>query len=194
MIPTRKQCEVLHRKYASSDKHFELCWRHSVIVAEIALWCADKKGLEVDRELLEASCLLHDIGAYMLMDENAKINQYYNLHALFGAKLLEEEGVDDRVCSAVETHVMLGLTAADFKNAGWLVPYNDYTPRTVEAQLVSYGDRFHSKVPIFNAYETVLSKMKKSFSIKVKVLEEQRNTFGLPDLQKMAKTYKHPIQ
>ncbi len=193
MIPTKQQCEELHRKYASSDKHFELCWTHCVIVAEIALRCVDEKSLEVDRAMLEAACLLHDIGAYMLMNEDGEITSYYNLHAIFGSKILEEEGVDERIQQAVENHVMLGMTADDYKKTGWANPFKDYIPSTVEQRLVNYGDRFHSKVPIFNSLDSIKAKLTRVSPDKLQTLEKYVQEFGLPDLHALADKYNHPI-
>ncbi len=193
MIPTKLECKDLHKKYASSEKHFELCWRHCEIVAEIALSSADKKGLDVDKELLEAACLLHDVGSYMLMDEDANISGYYNLHAIFGSKILEEEGIDDRILKAVERHVQLGMTAEDYRKSGWKNPYKDYIPVTYVERLVNYADRFHSKVPVFNSYETICKKLEKHTPHKVEVFDDYIEEFGMPDLLALSKSYGHPI-
>jgi uncharacterized protein len=62
MIPDTFMIEAIHRRYAQNDIVFKLIYEHCQIVAEIAEWCVEQKNLLVDKNLLRASCLLHDIG------------------------------------------------------------------------------------------------------------------------------------
>jgi HD superfamily phosphodiesterase len=69
MIPTKEQIKEVHKRYAQNDFVFNLVFGHCKIVSEIAKWCVENKNLTVDKNLLEAGCLLHDIGTYALFDE-----------------------------------------------------------------------------------------------------------------------------
>ena len=66
----------LHHKQKQGDLpnlYFELVWTHSDIVRQIAIRLADTleeaKGIKVNRDLLEAGALLHDIGMYACYDD-----------------------------------------------------------------------------------------------------------------------------
>src|SRR5574338_446382 len=148
MIPTDEQIEILLRKYAPNDEYFELIKTHGEIVAEIALWCAKNIDERVDTRRLEVACRLHDIGSYVFVGATNYSDDFernYPGHAIFGAKILQDEGVDEEIWQAVETHVLMGLSAVEIKEIGFALPNRDYIPQTIEAELLCYADRFHSK-------------------------------------------------
>jgi uncharacterized protein len=75
MIPTFEEIQKLHQKYASfatAPNLDEQVFEHCQVVSEVALWCADNTDDSVDRELLQAAALLHDIGTYPFLALTAK--------------------------------------------------------------------------------------------------------------------------
>ena len=197
MIPSKKEIDILLKKYAPNEKYLELVRTHGIIVSEIALDCAKNTYESVNIEVLEAACLLHDIGSYVFVGANNYSSDFrdnYPGHALFGAKILQDEGIDERICEAIETHVLLGLTAGEIKESGKKLPYKNYEPKTIEGRLLCYADRFHSKRPIFNSYENFHEGMKQNFPLQAKKLEEWSEEFSIPDVEYLAKKYNHPVK
>jgi uncharacterized protein len=72
-IPNLEAIEALHRRYAPNDLVYNLVYDHCTIVADIADWCADNSPKPIQRELLRAACLLHDIATYVYFDDQAVI-------------------------------------------------------------------------------------------------------------------------
>lgn len=197
MIPDKKAALQLLRKYAPNDEYFELVSTHGMIVAEIALFCANNTSDNVDLEVLESACLLHDIGSYVFVgaeNYSSDFKNNYPGHAIFGAKILQDEGLDERIWRAVETHVLLGLSMQEISSSGMALPEKDYFPATIEARLVCYGDRFHSKKPIFNSYDTFLRNLEGAFPLQAAKMKDWAIEFGIPDIESLAKKYNHPIK
>ncbi len=196
IIPTLLEIEELHRKYSPNNTVYELVYGHCKVVSEIALWCVGNIPDSVDRDLLEAACLLHDIGSYAFFDdEGDNLNsRLYPQHAILGAKLLEDEGVDIRLTEIVSTHVLLGLTEQEIIDTPWYLPNKNYEPKSIEGELLCYADRFHSKHPTFNSYDSFLTKLSKSLPLQAKKFERWSNRFGLPDIPSLAKKYDQPIR
>lgn len=197
-LPSTKSIERLHHKYAPNDNVFDLVYGHCQIVCEIALWSADniKPNVEVDRELLRAAALLHDIGTYVFFDTNGKKlnDRLYPQHAIFGAKILTDEGIDKSITDLIETHVLLGLTKQEIIDKSLPLPARDYVPSTIEGELLCYADRFHSKHPTFNAYDTFLAKLKESLPQQAVKFENWSQRFGIPDVNVLAKKYNQPVR
>src|SRR5215469_7076280 len=95
---TAQKIEEIHRKYAPNDQVYELVYGHCRVVNEIAQWCAeniqDEKG--INTELLATAALLHDIGTYILFNDEGKVEnkRLYPLHAILSAKIIADEGID----------------------------------------------------------------------------------------------------
>ncbi len=190
-----QEIKALHRKYAPKDTMFELVFTHCQIVAEIALWCAANLREPISEDLLQAAALLHDIGTYGLMDKAGKAydHRFYSQHAILGAKILADEGADPRIVSMVETHLLLGLTKQEIIEHAWALPAHDYTPRTIEAEILCYADRFHSKAPQFNSFEAFSSKLGQIMPSHVAKFEAMAQKFGKPDLTALSRKYGHPV-
>lgn len=197
-IPTINEIERFHHKYAPNDKVYNLVYGHCQIVSEISLWCADNIAHEtkIDKKLLQAACLLHDVGSYAFFDNdgNNLNDRLYPQHAILGAKILEDEGVDNRITSIVATHVLLGLTKKEIIETPWYLPERGYEPNSVEGQLLCYADRFHSKTPTFNAFDTFHDRLRQNLPLQAAKFEEWSNRFGMPDIPALAKKYKQPIK
>ena len=195
---TVQEIEGYHHKYAPNDKVYELVYGHCQIVCEIALWCADniKAEVKVDKSVLQAAALLHDIGTYVLFDDEGKVanERLYPQHAILGAKIVSDEGIDSRISEIIETHILLGLTRQEIIDTPWLLPARDYVPSTIEGELLCYADRFHSKQPTFNEYDSFFQGLKGNFPRQAVKFEEYAGRFGLPDIDALAKKYNQPIR
>ncbi len=198
MIPSDETIEQQHKKYAPNPHVFNLVYTHCKIVCEIAEWCVAQKDIAVDIGLLRAACLLHDIGAYVLFDADGHIEngRLYPLHATIGAKIIADEGFDPRIAQAIETHILLGLSKAEITQPGsqFIVPAKSYTPQTIEAELLCYADRFHSKHPTFNDPDTFLARLTASLPIQAERYAKYMQRFGKPDISTLAAKYNHPIR
>ncbi|HEU4914111.1 MAG TPA: HD domain-containing protein [Candidatus Saccharimonadales bacterium] len=194
---TVPQIEELHRKYAPNDAVYNLVYGHCQVVNEIAQWCVSNlpANEEVDIDLLTNAALLHDIGTYVLFDDDGKVTnkRLYPLHAIFGAKIIADEGVDSHVAQIVETHVLLGLSEKEISEKPWPLPARDYIPGNIEGELLCYADRFHTKKPTFNSYDVFLARLRDGMPGQAAKFEAWSKRFGLPDIEALAKKYGQPI-
>ena len=103
------------------------------MVASIAVKIAKKcqrKGLNVDIELVRVGALLHDIGR----------SRTHNVHhAIIGAKIARSLGLPKPVISIIERHVGGGISIREAERLGW--PVKGYIPQTLEEKIVTYADK-----------------------------------------------------
>lgn len=114
-IPTEEECFKILEEHNLPENIIA----HSKSVCRVALDVADKlakTGVKLDRDLVIAGALLHDITR---LDED---------HAKSGADLLEGLGLK-RVAKIVRIH---GL---------WHYGENGYMPETIEEKIVFYADK-----------------------------------------------------
>ncbi len=194
--PSRKDIERYHKKYAPNQKVFDLVYGHCQIVAEIALWCSGNLNIKIDNNLLETAALLHDVGSYAFFNEAGQnINsRLYPQHAILGAKILEDEGVNQTISSIVATHVLLGLSKQEIIDKPWYLPEHDYQPKTIEGELLCYADCFHSKHPVFNSYQTYLNGLRQNLPTQGDKFELWSKRFGIPDINSLANQYEQSIR
>ncbi len=124
MIPTVDEALDLMKKEGLPEETVE----HSKKVAEIAAEMGErveKHGIIVDMEVLIIGALLHDIG---------RARTHSIEHGFRGARLLRDEGVDERIARIAERHVGAGLEESD----GF--PY-DLFPETIEERIVCWADK-----------------------------------------------------
>jgi uncharacterized protein len=197
LLVALSEIERLHKKFAPNQTVYDLVYGHCQIVAEIAAWCAEHvpEG-SVDGGVLRTSALLHDIGSYGFIGQDGKglNSRLYPHHAILGAKILQDQGIDRRVVDTVETHLLLGLSKGEIVDRPWPLPERDYRPRTLEGELLCYADRFHSKKPVFNSYDTFLQGLKADLPTQADRFERWSKRFGVPDIQALAVKYRHPIR
>ncbi|MDQ2756366.1 MAG: HD domain-containing protein [Actinomycetota bacterium] len=198
-VPDDAAVRALHTRYAPSEQVLDLVLTHGHVVADIADWCAGRVEEPVDRTLLRAACLLHDIGTYVLYLEDGSIPspRSYPLHALVGARLLADEGLPEPLWQAVETHVLMGLSRAEIVGedgvSAWMLPHRDYLPRTVEAEILCYADRFHSKTPQLNDPQRFAAGLERRAPTQARRFRAAIERFGVPDLEALAAAYGHPV-
>jgi uncharacterized protein (TIGR00295 family) len=98
--------------------------------------CAERAGLDVDRDVAIAGALLHDVGRSVTQDIR---------HASVGADLLRADGPGawpTALVLAVERHTGAGIDAGEAAALG--LPVRDYTPRSLEERIVAHADNLYS--------------------------------------------------
>lgn len=87
----------------------------------------------VDRDLVTAGALLHDIGRSV---------DHSIMHAWYGAEIAERLGLPMAVVDIIRKHTGAGLDAQDVDEMG--LPKADYMPRTLEEKIVAHADNLVS--------------------------------------------------
>jgi putative nucleotidyltransferase with HDIG domain len=139
-IPAREQIiEFVREKGLSEDKI-----THSIAVTDLALRIADEisqKGIVIDKQIVEAGGLLHDVGIATFGDRDyeAEMAEPIPEHCSIGANLALEAGFPESVAHCIEAHeCWLGNEA---KACRFPDPVKeDYIPKTWEAKAVAYAD------------------------------------------------------
>ncbi|RFS85190.1 HDIG domain-containing protein [Actinomadura spongiicola] len=195
-VPGDDEIRALHERYAPSPGAFELVWTHCVIVCEIAEQIMDGAGLDVDKDLVRAGCLLHDIGVYRLYDVTGELDQKsYIRHGVLGHEILRAEGFPEEICRFCSRHTGVGLTRDDIERQRLPLPAGDYVAETGEERLVMYADKFHSKTdpPTFVAADSYAVHVRRFGGGKVAAFTAMREQFGEPDLVSLAGDHGHAI-
>ena len=192
-LPSEIEIEQLHRRFSPDDEAFELIYTHCKIVWEIAQHMIQDKKLDVDRELVKAGCLLHDIGTYALRHNGRFDGTNYIKHGILGYNLLKDEGYDEKLCRIASHHTGVGLSKEDIKIERLPLPAEDFLAETIEEELVMYADKFHSKKPCFNSYASYMKKVSKFGGLKAEKFADFAFKFGVPKLEVLAEKYQHPI-
>jgi uncharacterized protein (TIGR00295 family) len=123
-IPTEEEAlELLKREKAS-----ESVINHSKSVTELVKKLI--RGLKVDRKIVIAGAVLHDIG---------RSKTHGVKHGVIGTQILKEKDIDERIISIVETHVGAGIPKEEGINLG--LPNKDLVPKTLEEKIVCYADK-----------------------------------------------------
>lgn len=195
-IPSDEEIRALHEKHAPTPEAFALVYTHCEIVCAIAERLLDSSGLALDRALVRAGCLLHDIGVYRLFDTSGRLDHArYVSHGVLGHEILTEEGLPEPLCRFCSHHTGVGLTRVDIREQGLPVPERDYVAESAEEELVMYADKFHSKrnPPVFLTADSYAASVARFGEDKVIRFKEMRTRFGTPDLAPLAAAYGHTV-
>ncbi|MEK6677793.1 MAG: TIGR00295 family protein [Nitrospirota bacterium] len=126
---------------------------HVIAVAEVALSIADEVKIPVDKELIRLGSLLHDIG-------RAKTHGID--HAVVGAEMAAELGMDERIVRIIERHIGAGIPADEARALG--LPYKDYLPISPEEKIVAHADNLLSGSRV-TSFEESLQRFKNLLGI-----------------------------
>ncbi|MCF3106392.1 HD domain-containing protein [Streptomyces roseoverticillatus] len=195
-IPSTEDIRALHERHAPSPEALELVRTHCEIVWRIAEQVLDASPDGIDRDLVRAGCLLHDIGVYRLYDDTGRADLTgYVRHGVLGHELLRAEGLPEEICRFCSCHVGMGLTRHDVLCRQLPLPAADYLAVTQEEKLVMYADKFHSKTspPRFVAADTYAARVRRFGRDKAETFTGLRKTFGDPDLTGLAAAYGHAL-
>lgn len=136
------------QKYCGENKAlYEILWTHSMAVANRALKiCKLHPELELNCQFLKEASMLHDIG--IVLADAPGIECYgtepYIRHGLLGAEILRAEGLEAHARVA-ERHTGTGLTVDQITRQQLPLPARDFSPETLEEQVICYADKFYSK-------------------------------------------------
>ncbi|XKK40064.1 HD domain-containing protein [Nocardiopsis sp. ARC36] len=196
VIPNDEEIRALHERYAPTREAFDLVHTHCEIVCAIAEQLIDRSDLALDRDLVRAGCLLHDIGVYRLYDASGRLDHArYVSHGVLGHEILAQEGLPEALCRFCSHHTGVGLTREDIRDQGLPVPEADYLAESVEEELVMYADKFHSKrnPPVFFSADSYAASVARFGEDKVTRFKELRARFGTPDLAPLVATHGHAL-
>jgi len=139
--------ELIH-KYCEGNEPLErLLLRHCGDVAQRALKIARKHPeLGADEQFLWEAAMLHDIGSVRTNAPSIHCfgTEPYIRHGILGAEILRSERLPLHARVA-ERHTGTGLTASEIAHQNLPLPHQDFTPESIEEQIVCYADKFYSK-------------------------------------------------
>jgi uncharacterized protein len=214
-IPGDDEIRALHERHAPTQEAFEAVYTHCVIVWRVADQLLTRAGrvpareanaaagglagaaAGIDRDLVRAGCLLHDVGAYRLYDEAGRLDSAgYIRHGVLGHELLAAAGYPEAICRFASRHTGVGITRDDIIRQELPLPPADYVAETPEELLVMYADKFHTKAtpPSFLSAEFYASYVRRFGPDKVAAFEELRDRFGEPDLGPLSAAYGQPVR
>ncbi|MBO4905931.1 MAG: HDIG domain-containing protein [Bacteroidaceae bacterium] len=138
---------IIDKYYSDNSELRHILLTHSRSVAEMSLDVAQRhKELAVDREFLYEAAMLHDIGVFLTDAPGICCygTEPYIRHGLLGGELLRSEGLP-RHARVAERHTGTGLTVETIMRQSLPLPPCDFSPETIEEQIVCYADKFFSK-------------------------------------------------
>ncbi|MBO2465945.1 HD domain-containing protein [Actinomadura violacea] len=195
-VPGDGEIRALHERLAASREAFELVWTHCVIVCRIAEQLMEGGGPDVDKDLVRAGCLLHDVGVYRLYDVTGEFDhKQYIRHGVLGHEVLAGEGFPEVLCRFCSHHTGMGLTRDDVERQNLPLPRADYLAESGEERLVMYADKFHSKTnpPTFVNASSYAVHVRRFGGDKVAAFKAMREEYGEPDLESLAAEYGHAL-
>jgi uncharacterized protein len=139
--------ELIHKYCEGNEALEQILLRHSTDVARRALKIAKRHPeLEADETFLWEAAMLHDIGITRV--DAPSIHCYgtepYLCHGILGAEILRGEDLP-RHARVAERHTGTGLTATEIVRQNLPLPHRDFTPESIEEQIICYADKFYSK-------------------------------------------------
>ena len=196
-IPSEQEIHEFHKTEAKgkhADLVLDLVWTHCLIVKEIAQLIMDdlekREHVVLDKDLVIAGCLLHDIGVYeCLQNYPVKGNPPYIQHGIIGAKIIKSLGLEEKLARFASHHTGVGVTIEDIKKQNLPLPEKDFVPITAEEEIVAYADNFHGKDPAFCTFEEAKAEFAKFNPINGEVMDVWSRKYGIPDLNKLQEKY-----
>ena len=138
---------LIDKYYADNEPLRRILVVHSTSVAEMTVAVSRKHPeLGADEAFLREAAMLHDIGIYLCDAPGICCHgtEPYICHGILGAHLLREEGLP-RHARVAERHTGTGITVEAIRRQQLPLPLRDYSPETIEEQIVCYADKFFSK-------------------------------------------------
>jgi uncharacterized protein len=156
-----KEALDLLRKSGCSPGVIEHCRAVAAYAREIARDirnCARKNRAEmnIDIDLVYSGGLLHDIG---------RSKTHGISHAVEGAKIAIENGLDEKLINIIERHIGAGIPEEEAVALG--LPAKDYIPSTLEEKIVAHADNLMSGKGIGSIDELVAGLRKKQKDEKI---------------------------
>lgn len=148
-------------KYGCSGEVIEHCKAvagYAKGIANNIKSCAEKKGMQIniDTDVVFTGGLLHDIG---------RSKTHGIRHAVAGAAIAIEEGLDSKLVNIIERHVGAGIPKEEAKALG--LPEKDYLPVTLEEKIVAHADNLVFGRRVATLDEAVSNLRKKGLDEKI---------------------------
>ena len=124
--PSREECLAMLRESGCDRDVIEHCIAVETLAVKIARHCTDDARVI---EEVSQGALLHDIG---------RGRTHGIRHAVEGAAILEEMGLDEALVSIAERHIGAGLTSEEACGLG--LSEKDYIPETLAEKIVAQAD------------------------------------------------------
>ena len=128
-LPSRQKAIELLRQSGCPPRIVQHCKTVSKLAVQLAK-ILQKKGYNVDIELVEIGALLHDIGR----SETHGVD-----HAIVGARIAKNHALPESVIKIIERHVGGGIPQNEAEDLGW--SKKNYLPKTLEEKIVNYADK-----------------------------------------------------
>jgi len=139
--------EIIDKYYPYPSPLRDILVTHSRSVADKALTIArSHPEWDLDLPFIEEAAMLHDIGIFRCDAPGIQCfgTEPYICHGYIGAGILLAEG-HPRHARVCERHTGTGLTLLDIQEQNLPLPRQDFTPETLEEQIICYADKFFSK-------------------------------------------------
>ncbi len=116
---------------SSVIEHCKAVAKYAKKIAVDILIVQKRKGrpVSIDIDTLYIGALLHDIG---------RSRTHGIRHAVEGAKIAAERGLDDSLVKIIERHIGAGIPKEEA--IGLRLPEKDYMPVTIEEKIVAHAD------------------------------------------------------
>jgi len=153
MITPDRALQIL-RDEGCSEKVIAHCIavsRHATEIAEVMV----TSGKHLNVELVTIGGLLHDMG---------RCRSHGIDHAVIGADIAMELGLDPLIVNIIKKHIGAGITIEEAKELG--LPGDDYVPFTFEEKIVAHGDNLTSGDTRINMVQLVEKMRKRNFTEK----------------------------
>jgi uncharacterized protein len=112
--------------------------------------------VDIDIDSVFIGGLLHDLG---------RSKTHGIRHAVEGAAIAVENGLDEKLVRIIERHIGAGIPFDEASGLG--LPENNYMPMTVEEKIVAYADNLVFGDNIGNVEELIINLKIKNFEEKV---------------------------
>ena len=156
-----KEAIALLNKAGCSSSVIEHCRIVAEYARKIALDvdnCARKRGvpINIDMNCIIIGGLLHDIG---------RSKTHGIDHAVVGARIAVETGLNEKLVSIIERHIGAGITKDEALAIG--LPAKDYLPLTLEEKIVAHADNLVFGASVGTIDEVVSNLQKKKLDVKI---------------------------
>lgn len=135
-------------KYYLADTHLrDVYMTHCGAVTALAITIASQHRLKLSTDEIYNAAMLHDIGIFLTDAPTIGCNgkEPYIRHGILGAKLLRDNGFDEKYARVAERHTGSGLTAKEIEKQNLPLPHENFFPITQLERLICYADKFFSK-------------------------------------------------
>lgn len=139
--------KIINKYYPIDNELKEIYMVHAEKVTEMALAIAQRhKELAADEKFIKEAAMLHDLGIFLTDAPRIHCHgkEKYICHGYLGAELLRKEGFDKHalVC---ERHTGTGITKEAIIAQNLPLPLQDFTPQSIEEQIICFADKYYSK-------------------------------------------------